>query len=193
MSNCYGFAAAGECRFCSDTTTIHSRIMPTSVIITYDTLLTFSREVECIWKRRWSATTILFLINRYSAIGQNICNLLYTFSLPLVCLPTSDDDISLKFLPTQRSANNCYAHLSCPQSRFRSCKAIYMVASTCEMLGLLSAASPSLSIECSSVSVRNFNYRQCLLPCASGRSLSVAGRYFLSSSCQACSSRALTS
>ena len=46
----------------------HSHVFHTQVIVFYDTLLTSSREVECIWKRKWSATAALFLVNRYSAV-----------------------------------------------------------------------------------------------------------------------------
>jgi len=37
-------------------------------ILGYDTLLTFSREVDCIWRRRFSAVTVLYVMQRYCMI-----------------------------------------------------------------------------------------------------------------------------
>ena len=64
--------------------------MHTRVIILYDTVLTFSREVECIWKRKWSAATALFLLNRYSAVVVCLLNLLDDGAIPIV-RPAIDD------------------------------------------------------------------------------------------------------
>ena len=36
-----------------------------TVIVVYNTLLTFSREVTCIWRRKFSAVTVLFFTQRY--------------------------------------------------------------------------------------------------------------------------------
>ncbi|KAI0074689.1 hypothetical protein K474DRAFT_1601089, partial [Panus rudis PR-1116 ss-1] len=34
----------------------------------YDTLLTFSQEVKCIWRRKWSAVTFLYAAIRYGTL-----------------------------------------------------------------------------------------------------------------------------
>ena len=62
---------------------INSRVFHTQVIVLYDTLLTFSREVKCIWKRKWSVATALFILIRYSAVVLCILNL---FCEPLFAL-----------------------------------------------------------------------------------------------------------
>ena len=36
------------------------------VLLLYDHLLTFSAEVEYVWKSRWSLPKVLFLFTRYS-------------------------------------------------------------------------------------------------------------------------------
>ena len=35
----------------------------------YDTLLTFSRELRCIWSRRFRIVTVLFVLQRYVTIA----------------------------------------------------------------------------------------------------------------------------
>jgi len=35
------------------------------VILFYDNLLTFSREVDCVWRRKFSAVTVLYVMQRY--------------------------------------------------------------------------------------------------------------------------------
>ncbi|KAH8103622.1 hypothetical protein BXZ70DRAFT_743222 [Cristinia sonorae] len=47
------------------------------VLVAYDTLLTFSREVKCIWKQRFSAVTALFVLQRYGALIAAIMFTLY--------------------------------------------------------------------------------------------------------------------
>ncbi|TCD66235.1 hypothetical protein EIP91_001638 [Steccherinum ochraceum] len=37
-------------------------------LLAYDTLLTFSRELECIWNRRLNAAAVLFVMQRYTAL-----------------------------------------------------------------------------------------------------------------------------
>ncbi|KAF9445271.1 hypothetical protein P691DRAFT_675977, partial [Macrolepiota fuliginosa MF-IS2] len=41
-------------------------------MLIYDHCLTFSDEVERIWKRRFTFVTVLFLINRYATIVEVI-------------------------------------------------------------------------------------------------------------------------
>jgi len=45
-------------------------IFASTVIIAYDILLTFDREVVCIWKRRFSVVTVLFLFMRYGTLAE---------------------------------------------------------------------------------------------------------------------------
>ncbi|KAH7925168.1 hypothetical protein BV22DRAFT_453148 [Leucogyrophana mollusca] len=40
--------------------------MAASAAVVYDQVLTFSQEVDLIWRRRWSLTTVLYLVARYS-------------------------------------------------------------------------------------------------------------------------------
>ena len=89
-------------------TRIHSRFLQFRVIIFYDTLLTFSREVECIWKRKWSATAALFLLNRYGAVLRSILQLLNEAALPLV--RSVIYELSQKHLFMQRSAKIHYIY-----------------------------------------------------------------------------------
>ncbi|KDR73884.1 hypothetical protein GALMADRAFT_593325 [Galerina marginata CBS 339.88] len=43
-------------------------------IMTFDYAMTFDREVDLIWKSKWSFVKILFLTNRYYALGSVIYN-----------------------------------------------------------------------------------------------------------------------
>ena len=58
----------------------HSKLA--SVITAYDILLTFSREVDCIWKRKFGAITILFAVNRYGALGEAILEAILAVYVP---------------------------------------------------------------------------------------------------------------
>lgn len=66
-------------------TCIHSHGVHIQVIVLHDTSLTFSRELECIWKRQWSAATALFVLNRYSAVALSVFNIAEGNLLPIVC------------------------------------------------------------------------------------------------------------
>ncbi|TCD65977.1 hypothetical protein EIP91_001969 [Steccherinum ochraceum] len=54
-------------------------------LLAYDTLLTFSRELQCIWNRRLNAATVLFLMQRYTALVH-----MSFFALTLARQPTSE-------------------------------------------------------------------------------------------------------
>lgn len=41
------------------------RIEEDAVIVTYDTILTFPREIKSIWTKKFSIVTVLYLIERY--------------------------------------------------------------------------------------------------------------------------------
>jgi len=51
---------------------VNSYCLAAIVIGSYDVLLTFSREVDCIWRRKFSAVTVLYVVNRYCRISVNI-------------------------------------------------------------------------------------------------------------------------
>jgi len=50
-------------------TTRYARLASNSIII-FDHAMTFDREVELIWKSRWSFPKILFLLNRYYGVAS---------------------------------------------------------------------------------------------------------------------------
>lgn len=58
------------------------------VLCVYDTLLTFSREVDCIWRRKSSAITFLFISQRYCMIVLSILRLINPYGLDVrsLCL-----------------------------------------------------------------------------------------------------------
>ncbi|KAI0918353.1 hypothetical protein AcV5_002360 [Taiwanofungus camphoratus] len=41
-------------------------------LLFYDHLLTFPGEVEFVWKRKFSAVTVLFIMNRYVALIKKV-------------------------------------------------------------------------------------------------------------------------
>lgn len=53
-----------------------SLIRQTTVILSYDTLLTFSREVDCIWRRKLSVASTIYILQRYGALVVDVINLL---------------------------------------------------------------------------------------------------------------------
>ena len=46
----------------------------------YDYVLTFSSEVQFIWRRKWSAATVLFVMNRYAILLYQTLNLQVQFT-----------------------------------------------------------------------------------------------------------------
>lgn len=62
------------------------------VILAYDTLLTFSREFDCIWKRKMSAASIIFTILRYVALAANIVVLVARCPMELILVRASSRD-----------------------------------------------------------------------------------------------------
>ena len=59
-----------------------------AVLLIYDYFITFSSEVSGIWRRRFTASTILFLANRYGSL------LIWVFSWVMSMLRTSDRTVS---------------------------------------------------------------------------------------------------
>ena len=56
--------------------------MQRSVISAYDIALTFSREVAYVWRRKYSAVTILFAVNRYSTLGRAVLEIITSMYVP---------------------------------------------------------------------------------------------------------------
>ena len=45
----------------------------------YDYLLTFDRELDLIWRRKWTGPSVLFVVNRYSALTLSLVSALWLF------------------------------------------------------------------------------------------------------------------
>ena len=169
----------------------HSRVLYSRVIIFYDTLLTFSREVECIWKRKWSAASALFLLNRYSVVVRSILDMFDETTLPLVCpfiydsSQGTDSCRGLQIFITFTASNI--------QNLPHSCKSLDIVAFICGILQLLSEASSFLHTWLFRTNRLMHDIWQYSQPCAFGRSLAVAGFHSLWSLCLASSFHASTS
>lgn len=56
----------------------------TTVILAYDALLTFSRELDCIWKQKPSAASVIFILQRYGILAPNIIQLVTLCPMELV-------------------------------------------------------------------------------------------------------------
>ncbi|KAG2090408.1 hypothetical protein BD769DRAFT_415820 [Suillus cothurnatus] len=65
-------------------------IVASSVGIIYDWGLTFRKEIELIWRQRWSLMTLLYLSVRYTGIGFAVINIL--ISVPTI---STTDAVSL--------------------------------------------------------------------------------------------------
>ncbi|CAL1714727.1 unnamed protein product [Somion occarium] len=61
-----------------DVRRIGSVLIASSVLVAFDIVLTFSREVECIWKRKWNAVTLLYIVNRYGALFDLMVGAIFT-------------------------------------------------------------------------------------------------------------------
>ncbi|KAG2124136.1 hypothetical protein BD769DRAFT_889160 [Suillus cothurnatus] len=53
-------------------------VVASSVGIIYDWGLTFGKEIELIWRQRWSLMTFLYLSVRYTGIGYAVIIILAT-------------------------------------------------------------------------------------------------------------------
>ena len=51
----------------------------TSALVLYDYLLTFDRELDLIWRRKWTGPSVLFVVNRYSALMLSLISALWLF------------------------------------------------------------------------------------------------------------------
>ena len=52
---------------------------PNSALLWFDCILTFQKEVQCIWQRRFTGATVVYLATRYLAVVQ--CILLVLLSM----------------------------------------------------------------------------------------------------------------
>ncbi|KAI0726520.1 hypothetical protein C8Q72DRAFT_796584 [Fomitopsis betulina] len=52
-----------------------------TTLLFYDYALTFSREIRCIWRRKFTGATVLFLLNRYLFLVYRILMMVEIFSL----------------------------------------------------------------------------------------------------------------
>ncbi|KAF8580278.1 hypothetical protein K439DRAFT_317100 [Ramaria rubella] len=50
-----------------------------SVLIVYDTILTFPYEIEFLWKRKWRLAAVLYFLTRYAWILEQIVQLVFDF------------------------------------------------------------------------------------------------------------------
>lgn len=51
---------------------VNCSIIAAAVLMVYDTALTFDREVICVWKRKFSLVTILFICMRYGTLVSKV-------------------------------------------------------------------------------------------------------------------------
>ena len=130
------------CQRASCTARTHSRGLHTRVIVFYDTLLTLPREVECIWKRKWSAASALFLLNRYSAVVRSILDVFSGTTLHLVRPFIYDSSQGTD--PCRGLQIFIMFTASNIQNLPHSCESLSIVYSICDTLQLLSIASSSL-------------------------------------------------
>ncbi|KAG1809775.1 uncharacterized protein HD556DRAFT_1435502 [Suillus plorans] len=54
-------------------------VVGSTVVVIYDWALTFEREVELVWKRRWSVMSVLYLALRYGGILYAVLDIPGTF------------------------------------------------------------------------------------------------------------------
>ncbi|KAI0080538.1 hypothetical protein K474DRAFT_203978 [Panus rudis PR-1116 ss-1] len=53
-----------------------------ATILVYDTILTFPQEIKCIWSRKWSVVTLLYVALRYGTLLDNILSAAYSVMTP---------------------------------------------------------------------------------------------------------------
>jgi len=73
----------------------------TAVLMIYDVLLTFDRELSTIWRRRCSLMTIIYIVNRYSLIVNIVPMLIWGFDgyLSTMCMVTNSISAVTTTLP----------------------------------------------------------------------------------------------
>ena len=130
------------CQQASCAARTHSLILHTRVTVLYDTLLTFPREVECIWKRKWSAASALFLLNRYSAVVRSILDVFSGTTLHLVRPFIYDSSQGTD--PCRGLQIFIMFTASDIQNIPHSCESLFIVIFICQISQLLSIASSSL-------------------------------------------------
>ena len=74
------FAATSEYSLCIENANDIAD-MPLAVV-TYDIMLTFSREVNCIWRRKWNLVTVVYVVCRYGTFLDLMLRTLGSFYIP---------------------------------------------------------------------------------------------------------------
>jgi len=71
----------------SDNDPLTTLLIACVTLLVYDYALTFQREVELVWKRKWGLGTILFAFNRYSPFIEGVISLSIRFFVlsPQLC------------------------------------------------------------------------------------------------------------
>lgn len=67
----------GQYVYSNSTQCLYLMVLALSAVLLWDLFLTFDRELECIWKRKWSVVTSLYVVLRYG----NVLRMLVT-SIP---------------------------------------------------------------------------------------------------------------
>ncbi|TCD60882.1 hypothetical protein EIP91_009373 [Steccherinum ochraceum] len=50
-------------------------------LVAYDTLLTLSREIQCVWRRKWGLVTVIFVLQRWIQVLDGVINMVPTTNL----------------------------------------------------------------------------------------------------------------
>ncbi|KAL4248674.1 hypothetical protein ABKN59_006270 [Abortiporus biennis] len=48
-------------------------------LVLYEHIITVDQEVACIWRRKFNAASVLFIVNRYGVLAEAVINLLQYF------------------------------------------------------------------------------------------------------------------
>lgn len=70
-----------------------------AAIVLYDILLTFSREVSCIWRRQWNLVTVIFVICRYGTLLDLALRVIGGFYVPDSIWVSFFNECKLKYSP----------------------------------------------------------------------------------------------
>lgn len=101
-------AAFGESKGAFVTCTSHDSIIYCIRLLFYDHLLTFPGEVEFVWKRKFSAVTLLFIMNRYDTLIDKALLVVDSSSCP-----NQTDQVRMLYFPTwsQDSLSNHFSEV----------------------------------------------------------------------------------
>lgn len=122
------------------------------MILSYDTLLTFSREVDYIWTRKMSVASMIFTLQRYSRLAAGvIAVLLGASSTNLEVRVVSSNEWQVLTLTTRCTVVSIMKLYVFPCSHrpcelYLSCKASVIVGYILSVLSMIGAACASLSL-----------------------------------------------